>query len=458
MKKLIASAGMVAVGSTTLQAAYAPGLSPQEMAKPLTVSAALRGFYDDNYVTAPGGLAKSSFGVDFRPSVAYNRPMEQTFLRASYDYSLKYYADRKGKATDHSHELELLVDHKFSQRYRAKFTDSFAFSQEPEVIGDLGAPIRTESDVVRNHANLDFTALLTELVALEAGYRNSYFDYLQSGDGSRSAVLDRLEHLFHVDARWQMREHLLTLVGYQVGIVDYTSKEFLVNSVLGSDVNAVAASLGFPPPYGNNQVVSLAQLRSDLMAAGLPTSLINQFVLTGDARDSISHYFYLGGEIALTSQLSVGARVGVQYTDFDQLNSTSFNPYADVRGMYTYLPGSYVQFGIRHQRSATDLAGTGTRGGVTLDAEATAIYASIAHRITAHITGNLLGQYHRSSFKGGTLDSVVDNLYFLGISADYRINKNWGVEAGYNFDRLDSEVAGRSFSRNRVYLGARAIY
>ena len=63
MKKIIASAGLVAVSAAGLQAA-APGLSPMEAAKPWSISATLRGFYDDNYTAAHKSFEDDSFGTD----------------------------------------------------------------------------------------------------------------------------------------------------------------------------------------------------------------------------------------------------------------------------------------------------------------------------------------------------------------------------------------------------------
>src|SRR5580765_4276859 len=105
MKKLIASAGLVAVGATSLQAAYAPGLSPLETAKPWSISATVRGFYDDNYPTAPASFTgkTSSFGFEFSPSAAINIPMDQTYFGASYIYTMKYYESRPNDNFDQSH-------------------------------------------------------------------------------------------------------------------------------------------------------------------------------------------------------------------------------------------------------------------------------------------------------------------------------------------------------------------
>jgi hypothetical protein len=38
------------------------------------------------------------------------------------------------------------------------------------------------------------------------------------------------------------------------------------------------------------------------------------------------------------------------------------------------------------------------------------------------------------------------------------LNPNLALEAGYNWDKLDSDLSGRSYTRNRVYAGIRASY
>ena len=86
--------------------------------------------------------------------------------------------------------------------------------------------------MLRNRASIDFTARLTESLGLAAGYENGWYDY-QDRDvpGSRSALLDRLEHTFRLDARWQARPDLVGIVGYQLGILNYTGDQLLVTGV-----------------------------------------------------------------------------------------------------------------------------------------------------------------------------------------------------------------------------------
>jgi len=410
MKRIIASAGLVAVSTTGLQAA--PGLSPIESAKPWSISATLRGFYDDNYAAVPKSvnIDKDSFGFEIRPAVAVNFPMEQTFVGAAYVYSLRYYADRSNDSADHSHEFTLKATHAFSELYRISFDDSFVYSQEPTLIDEnVQTTYRTDADAMRNRAAIDFEARLTPLFGLGLGYQNNWYDYLDSGPGSRSALLDRFEHRFRIDGLWHASETLVGLLGYQYGIFDYTSNE--------------AIAPGF----------------------------------VGDDRDSSTHYFYVGAEQSLSTLFKAEARVGAAYVDYDRLPGDTWTPYVLIQGTYNYLPGSYVQFGVRHERNATDIAAPAGSEIVT-DQETSALYASINHRITPNITGSLLGQYQRSTFNNGAFDGDVENFLLLGLNFEYRFNPNWATELGYNFDRLDSDESFRSFTRNRVYVGVRATY
>jgi hypothetical protein len=52
MNRIIASAGLMAVGAAGVQAANIADLRPSETSKPWSVSASLRAFYDDNWNTA----------------------------------------------------------------------------------------------------------------------------------------------------------------------------------------------------------------------------------------------------------------------------------------------------------------------------------------------------------------------------------------------------------------------
>lgn len=85
MKHILTSAGLLALGAVSLQAVNTGDMSRVQAGKPWSVSASLRGFYDDNYTTSPerdslGRTPQESFGVEVRPAVSLNLPMDQTFI------------------------------------------------------------------------------------------------------------------------------------------------------------------------------------------------------------------------------------------------------------------------------------------------------------------------------------------------------------------------------------------
>src|SRR5262249_44971012 len=141
-----------------------------------------------------------------------------------------------------------------------------------------------------------------------------------NGTASRGATLDRFEHLFTLEGRWLAREHTTGLLGYQFGYIDYTSNEPIADD---------------PGPDG---------------ILGTPDDLF----VAGNARDQYSHYVYVGVEQVFSAALSGNIRVGAQFTDVPDQNTSDVSPYVEINGNYQYLPGSFVQLGVKHTRNATD--------------------------------------------------------------------------------------------------------
>jgi len=411
MKKVIASASLLAVGAAGLDAAYAPGLTRSQTSKPWSVSATVRGFYDDNYNTQPSDLKQDSFGLEISPMAAVNIPKDALYFGASYRYSLKWYEARDKNKSDQSHEVNLRYDQRFSSRNRLFASDQFVYSDEPDLV-DGGTPIRTDANAYRNTFRVDYNTDFNDRAGLGLGYGNFFIDYDDDGAGSRSAQLDRVEHLFHVDGRYNVREELTALLGYQFGLTEYTGDELLYLTPGSTE--------------------------------------------TSEIRDNYSHYLYVGGEGQLSDTLSVNGKVGVQYTDFDDLGEDAVNPYANGAVTYSYAPGSYLQTGLIFRRQATDV--TGATGAVVTDQMAGTIFGEVNHRLTGKLTANGIVQGQIAEFNDGSVDGEQDQFLVFGAHLDYEINKFLAAEAGYNYDRLNSDLPDRSFTRNRVYLGLRGSY
>ncbi|MGA2540273.1 MAG: outer membrane beta-barrel protein [Verrucomicrobiota bacterium] len=443
MKKFFASVGLAALGASTLQAQYAPGITPDQTANPRgwSVAAALRGFYDDNYLTLPNGLARSSYGTEVSPSATFNHTVNNTTITLSYVYDWRYYETTS--TSQSSHQFNGDVKQNFSERFSMRASDSFVIAQEPTVIDTaiISSPLYTEGNNVHNTGTLSATAGLTPKLDLQASYANNLYAYEQTfGDvynpnpavnpltPSRSAILDRMEQLATLNLNWKILSELTGVLGYSYGHVGYTSPEPIIFA-------------GAPPQtFGN------------------PANVLSKI------RDNDSHFFFVGADEAFTSQLNGSIRVGGEYLDYYNVHSSDTSPYVDASLTWTYMKESYLQSGVMHQHSATDVTGgipptTGPNAGKpVLDAETTAAYLSVNQKIAGGFTGGLLGQFQHSAFNGGTVNSESEDFFIVGMNFAYRFTPYFGAEAGYNWNKLVSDVSGRDYTRNMVYLGVRATY
>ena len=433
MRKIVASIGLAAVGASGLQGAAVPGLGG-DGPKPWSIAATLRGFYDDNINTVKDGdpNKKDSFGFELSPSIALSWPLQQTTINLSYTYSLKSYGrepvDNNGEKYDQTHNFNAEVRHQFSPRYRADFKDSFVIGQEPDFLraGNAFTTFqRASGENLRNSAAINFGAQLTRLLELEFGYANAFFDYEDEfGDAldpSRSGLLDRFEHTFHLDSRWQVKPQTIAVVGYQFRLVNYTGNEEI-------------AVRGTVP------------------------------VMSQD-RDYREHYVYFGADHTFRPDLTGSIRLGGRYLDLygDNGNGSGFGPYAMASLHWTYAPESYLEAGVTHDLNTTDEISVAGNS-FTHNEESTVVYANLSHRITPKLFANFTGQFQNSVFSGGANDNRSERYFLVGLHLEYKINPHFSAQVGYNYDRLDSDAdvlsifGARSFDRNRFYVGVSANY
>ena len=454
---------MLVAGFAGLQSALAAGpdlVSP----KAWNVSASLRGFYDDNYNIS--GSGKGSFGVELSPTISLHVPLRQTDFGMRYTYGLYYYQDRDALGMDpfdQTHQLNVWLDHAFNQRWKANISDTVVVGQEPELLGPVsssapnGVPYRVSGNNLANHATATLSTEWTRLFSTSLSYGNNFYDYENSGTTlggivppgifqilpvsspggsgfqalsgppSLAGTLSRIEQNISLDLQWHFRPETVGFVGYNFSWVNYTGNE----------------------PIGVfNYVDTTFSPRS--------------VVYRSDSRDSCSHYAYVGVQHQLSANLSGTVKGGVSYTDSyndPMQTSTSLSPYADLSLSYTYIPGSYVQLGFTHDINATDVASVNSiNGSLTQYQESSVVYASLNHRINPRLLGTIIGRCQYSTYQGGVSDSVSDTDYSLGVNLRYQFNTHFSADIGYNFDDLTSGIDGRSYVRNRVYLGLGANY
>jgi hypothetical protein len=429
MKKIVASVGLVALGTSGLYSAPIPGLT-EEGGKNWSVSATLRGFYDDNLNTTSGPDKQDTFGIEFSPSVAIGFQWPQTTLSLGYVFSFKYYDHKPIDSStkyDQSHIFNAAIDHSFTERYHLSARESFVIGQEPDILRTGNAMEtfqRISGDNIRNDAVINLDAQITRLFGFEIGYENAFWDYSQHGTGtpadaldpSPSGLLDRVENSVHLDSRWMICPETVGIFGYRFRDVSYTGNE---------DIGFTTAAV---PIKSNN-------------------------------RNFREHSIYVGAEQTFRPDLTGAVRAGASYLDYyNDITGTgnSWAPYAMASLRYTYQPDSFVEVGLSQDVNATDVAQTAGNGNFTQSAESTVVYGRVVHHITPQLIGSVLGQFQYSSITGES--SLTEKDYQVGVNLSYQFTPHFSTELGYNFDKLESDIAGRNFDRNRVYIGVTGSY
>jgi hypothetical protein len=400
MNRKIVTLGVAAFGVVGLQAADA--------GKVWEVTGSLRGFYDDNYTTAPEAAAEESWGIEVSPGINLTIG-EGTDLEfsAGYAFGMRYYEDRETDNEDYGHELGISLSKAFSNTSVFQLSDSFVIAQEPEILNG-GAMHRLEGDNLRNTLSASYRQVLSGNILGELGYGNSIFDY---DEAYHSALLDRSYNQVNLDVIYDM-EQTEYFVGYKFASTDFD----------GGDLGA-----------GTN--------------------------FKSDARDNDSHYGYVGVRHQLNKEFVASAQAGAQYVDYYNFDlmpglipEDETSPYVNAAMEWGYAEGSKLVAGVSLARGATDLQAA--------DQETSAVYAQFLHKITAKVHGTLTARYQDSEISGGgvRVDGKTESLMLLGASLTYAIADNIWTELAYNYDELDSDIPRRSFERNYLSIGIGTSY
>lgn len=410
MKRAVVAAGAFALGAVGLYgASVTDGLTAQEKGKRWLLTGSLRNFFDDNMFNSPSAIAESSFGVEFKPGVALNLPLDRTLLTASYDYTMGFFEARKDNRVDQTHQFEGRLDHKFSERYELSVTENFVISDEPVVNSGPRNVFRGRTDAsnIRSSFGVEATIFSKPTFGWLLGYGQSWQDYSTT---EFSQTLDQSTHRANIDARWFSGESTLLFTGYLIGLTEFTFDR-LVAWDAGRQVFA-------------------------------------------SIKNNTFQRFYVGARRKLSSRMELSGRVGLQYTDFFNQSESDLSPYFDGTISYKYAQGSTLTLGANMERFAADVTGA-------LDQLIASGFLSVAHQITPRINGAAEFRFQRATFNGGTTDGESDDFLTMSVGAEYKLRESFFVTLNYTWSRLSS---GRGlsefidFNRNQVFWGVRLSY
>lgn len=433
MKKIAASVGLLALGASALHAAETSSLNNMQQTKAWSVSASLRGFYDDNI--AAQTVKTESMGVEISPSVDYGVAGDQTSFNVGYAFTARYF-DKKAPGrvdkSDYTHTFDADMSHAFSPRLDMSASEAFVIGQEPDLLRDPASTQPIDGDNIRNFAGVDFNIELTQLMGLSVGYNNSLYDYDDEtpalagtvvAGASNSGLYDRMEHALRLDTRWKLSPQTVGIIGYIYGQTGFDGDE---------------------PIAGDTAI-----------APGLPGG-----VVLSDFRDSRSHTFYVGAQHVFSSTLSGSLSVGAQQTEYinDPVGESQWSPYVQGSLRYVYQTTTTLDMGVRYSRTAANDAGG---GGTTFvrDTATAVVYGSVRQALASKLflTGNATLQHATYNAPNSVVYDDKSYLFYqLGLDLSYEFNPNLSGHLGYNYDQMESDLPGRDYDRNRVYMGVTA--
>jgi len=421
MKNIFTTAGVAALAVAGFQATCSAQSVTVDDSKWWQVSASLRGFYDDNYTIAPKPYDRESFGFEVRPGFDVGHKGEQHLVKFGAVYSGRWFEDRDKDPWDHGVMTDLTGEYQLTENHVLRAVDNFSWTSEPTLLdrGSVVTLLRADGTNLRNLGDLNYTGQLTPLFGLSVGYLNTFYDFEQEGAGSYSALLDRVEHMIKGETRWTISPTLAGVLGYWYEMVGFTDDEVI----------------------------------------GGPGS-----TLKSDSRDSHSHFMVGGLDYTVSPHCFISVRGGAQNVIYDNVpgEPDEWNPFGDVSSTFEYAEGSFFRVGFKYGRNRTDFPGQyGAITGydqITYDQETATGYGVINHKLTEKLTARASGQLQYGTFQGGGLDSQAECLYIVGATLVYDLSQYLALEGGYNYDRVDSDDAYRTYSRNRVFLGVRGQF
>jgi len=276
---------------------------------------------------------------------------------------------------------------------------------------------------------INFKIGVNRLLSFVVGYANNYYDYTGQlppgsvGQPTYGTSLNRFEHLFTLNSRWMIQPETTLIAGYQLQWVDYNG----------------SGNLNPAGPYQSPK-----------------------------SRDNITHNIYGGIEHSFLPNLSFSGRAGVQISDYYNSDQTpggagasQLGPFADLSLSYNYMESGVLTVGFRQSKNQTDVAAN-ANGTLTQDEESSTLYANVNQTLTfisPKLSASLTGQYQYSQYNGGsTFNNESDQYYLFGINFTYQFTHYLSAETGYNYDLVSSDIPGRGYNRDRVYIGVTASY
>ncbi|MEQ9142857.1 MAG: outer membrane beta-barrel protein [Parvibaculaceae bacterium] len=158
-------------------------------------------------------------------------------------------------------------------------------------------------------------------------------------------------------------------------------------------------------------------------------------------RDSDGYRLGVGAEFDLTTLVSGEVVVGYLEQDYDSQALADVDGLAADVGVNWYLtPLTTVRLGAGSSAQQSDTTGSG--GYLSQSIE-----LAVDHELLRNVIISVGGDFENNDFEGINRD---EDIVGFGLNAQYLINRNMAVDAGYRYEERDSNVVGRDYDRNQI--------
>ncbi len=364
---------------------------------PFKISISLRAGYDDNVSTSSTAAGKQASTYSSGSVVAtYEFGSPRTRLSLRLNAGGTYYWDTIRNAGgsninnyDINNSLSLSLLHKAAPRLTLSLAALLTYKSEPDFTIAQGID-RRGGNYFFTEDKFGATYLWLPRFSTVTSYTLSVLNYDDSLIGQSS---DRFENIFGNEFRFLVWPTTTLVAEYRVQFVSYIHQS-------GRDFSS-------------------------------------QFALGG-----LDHHF--------NPSLTGSVRAGGQFVNYD-LGGSRSSPYFEGSLNYVLGKQTSVAWTNRYSIEAADIAVSQSRE--TFRTGLTARYD-----FTPRISGSLSAYYHHDDYQnfsfGGTLiPGFTEDSFNTAISLRYAVTRYFGVEAGYSYTDVASDIPLRQYSRNSYWGG-----
>eukprot|EP00439_Symbiodinium_sp_Y106_P088264 s1_g800.t1 len=164
------------------------------------------------------------------------------------------------------------------------------------------------------------------------------------------------------------------------------------------------------------------------------------------SRDSDGYRVGAGASFDLTKLMAGEIVLGYFEQDYDSAAFTDVDGLsADVDVSWFVTPLTTVSFGAGSEVRQSDTTGSGGFLAQYVD-------VTVDHELLRNVIVSTGASFENNDYEGIARN---EDIFGFDFGAEYLINRNMSLKAGYSYEERDSDVAGRDYDRNRFGVALR---